>query len=203
VSGIESADSVVVDAHKMLQMPALVTAVLFRRPGSSSRAFHQEQTYVGFRAIDGEYPWWDSGLRTLECTKRMMALELYASLAHHGTDVFRTHVEKTFDLARTFANMIEAAPDFECATPPQANIVCFRHRPAEEFGDLDELQLKIRDSIVREGSFYLVKTTLATGIFLRVTVMNARTTEDDLRALLERVRTVAASLRRDRQTPRV
>ncbi len=195
VAGIERADSVVVDAHKMLQMPALVTAVLFRRAGSSSRAFHQEQSYVGFRQVDDEYPWWDSGLRTLECTKRMMALELYASLAQHGIDTFRAYVEQTFDLARAFAGVVQAAPDFECASDPQANIVCFRHIPAEARDDLDGLQLRIRDEIVRDGGFYIVKTTLPAGVYLRVTIMNARTSEDDLHALLQRVRTVAASSR--------
>ena len=84
VAGIERADSVVIDAHKMLLQPALLTAVLYRRRGVADRTFHQEQSYVGFHEEEGEFAWWDSGLRTLECSKRMMALELYASLAEHG-----------------------------------------------------------------------------------------------------------------------
>ena len=195
VAGIERANSVVVDAHKMLQMPALVTAVLFRGAGSSSRAFHQDQSYVGFRNVDDEYPWWDSGLRTLECTKRMMALELYATLTQHGIELFRTYVEQTFDLARTFAGLIRAAPDFECAVEPQANIVCFRHTPAGAEHDLDGLQLRIREAMLDDGGFYIVKTSLPTGIYLRTTIMNARTSEEDLRALLQSVRSLAASCR--------
>ena len=188
--GIERADSVVIDAHKMLQMPALVTAVLFRRLGASSRAFHQEQSYIGFQAAGDDYPWWDSGLRTLECTKRMMSLELYAGLSQHGTEMFSAYVEQTFDLARRFADMISAEPDFELATEPQANIVCFRHVP-ERAEDLDQLQLRIREAILRAGDFYIVKTRLPTGLYLRVTIMNARTTEDDLRALLHGIRQIA------------
>jgi L-2,4-diaminobutyrate decarboxylase len=189
LDGIERADSVVIDAHKMLQMPALVTAVLFRGPEWSSRAFQQEQSYVGFQSAGDEYPWWDSGLRTLECTKRMMSLELYASVMQHGTEAFSAHVEQTFELARRFADVISAEPDFELATEPQANIVCFRHVPGGE-RDLDLLQLQIREAIVHAGDFYIVKTRLPAGLYLRATIMNARTTEDDLRTLLRRIRQI-------------
>ena len=148
VAGIERADSVVLDAHKMLLMPALITAVLYRRPGVADQAFHQKQSYVGFDDHGGGFAWWDSGLRTLECTKRMMALELYASLSQHGTQFFAEYVEGVFDLARWFAAELDAAPDFELAVEPQANIVCFRITPD---GDrrLDELQLDIRNALVR------------------------------------------------------
>jgi L-2,4-diaminobutyrate decarboxylase len=121
----------------------------------------------------------------------MMSLELYASLAQHGTEMFGAHVEQTFDLARRFADTISGEPDFELATEPQANIVCFRHVP-ERAEDLDQLQLRIREAIVRAGDFYIVKTRLPTGLYLRVTIMNARTTERDLRALLHAIRQIAS-----------
>jgi L-2,4-diaminobutyrate decarboxylase len=187
VAGIERADSVVVDAHKMLLMPALLTAVLYRRRGVADQAFHQEQSYVGFRASDGAFAWWDSGLRTLECTKRMMALELYASLTEHGTAFFAAYVTRMFDLARWFARELTAAADFELAVEPQANIVCFRHVP-DGVADLDALQLAIREDLVRSGSFYVVKTRLRDRVWLRTTIINARTSEADLRALIEAVR---------------
>lgn len=190
VAGIERADSVILDAHKMLHMPALVTAVLFGRSRSSARTFRQDQSYVGFRDEGEEYAWWDSGIRTLECSKRMMGLELYASLSQHGTDSFANHVEQTFDLARRFADFVREQPDFECAVEPEADIVCFRHIP-DGVSDLDPLQLQIRQELLERGEFYVVKTQLPAGLHLRITIMNARTTEDDLRALLSSVRNAA------------
>jgi L-2,4-diaminobutyrate decarboxylase len=192
LAGIERADSVVVDAHKMLQMPALVTAVLFRYPHASSRAFHQEQSYVGFTNENDEYPWWDSGLRTLECTKRMMALELYAALSEHGSEMFGHHVERTFDLARWFASLLRQQSDFELAADPESNILCFRHTP-KGAQDLDSLQLEIREAIVASGAFYIVKTALPTGVYLRITIMNPRTTEEDLTTLMNTIRATAGA----------
>lgn len=187
VAGIERADSVVIDAHKMLLQPALLTAVLYRRRGVADRTFHQEQSYVGFHAEEGEFAWWDSGLRTLECSKRMMALELYASLAEHGQAFFAEYLGRMFDLARWFARKIDAAPDFELATQPQANIVCFRVIQAG-VDDLDGLQLRIREELVHSGAFYLVKTRLRDRTYLRTTIINPRTTENDLSALLTAIR---------------
>jgi L-2,4-diaminobutyrate decarboxylase len=193
VSGIERADSVVIDAHKMLLQPALLTAVLYRRRGVADRAFHQEQSYVNFDAHDGEFAWWDSGLRTLECTKRMMALELYASLAEHGPTFFGDYITRMYDLARWFAGEIDAAPDFELLTDPQANIVCFRIAPAGlADNDLDSLQLAVREALVHSGAFYVVKARLRDRTWLRTTVINPRTTEADLHALLAAIRQAAS-----------
>src|SRR5205823_3523239 len=87
LAGIERADSVVWDAHKMMLMPALLTAVLFRDGRRSYSAFAQEASYL-FAEGPAEAEWFNTGQRTLECTKRMMSLKLYASLLCHGTGLF-------------------------------------------------------------------------------------------------------------------
>ena len=108
VAGIGRADSVIIDAHKMPRCPRS-SPRSFQPPRNVNRAFRQEQSYVGFRSEGDTYPWWDRGLRTLECTKRMMALGLYDEPSTtHGTDSFGDHIEQTFDLARTFADLCGA-----------------------------------------------------------------------------------------------
>ena len=194
VAGIGRADSVIVDAHKMLQMPALATAVIFGRRGAADRTFHQEQSYIAFHQDEDTYSWWDSGLRTLECTKRMMALGLYASLSEHGTERFGEHVTGTFDLARWFAGLLQETRDFEVAIEPQANIVCFRYVP-DGVRDLDQLQVTIREDLVHRGDFYIVEARLPRGLHLRVTIINARTTQGDLRDLVTAVRDSGQAVR--------
>jgi L-2,4-diaminobutyrate decarboxylase len=120
----------------------------------------------------------------------MMALELYASLTEHGTAFFADYVTRMFDLARWFARELAAAADFELAIEPQANIVCFRVVP-EGVADLDALQLAIREDLVRSGAFYVVRTRLRDRVWLRTTIINARTSEADLRALIDAVRAAA------------
>lgn len=198
VRGIERADSVVWDAHKMMLLPSLVTAVLFRDGARSYEAFRPQGVPYLF-SDSAEAPWYDIGERTLECTKRMMSLGLYAAIALLGEPVFEAYVDRTFARARYLAERLRAAPDFELAVEPEANIVCFRYAPRGA-ADLDALQRRIRDAVVRKGSFYLVMTRLDAprmhpGLFLRVTLVNPRTTEADLDALLEELRCCARNAR--------
>lgn len=185
LAGIARADSVVWDAHKMLLMPALVTAVLFRDGNRSYDAFAQQASYLFSEGAQTQQH--DQAVRTLECTKRMMSLKLYAALAVYGTRLFADYVTQTFDLAQRFAARLDAAPDFELAVEPEANIVCFRHVP---FGvpDLDPLQERIRQRLLANGSFYLVQTRLRGRLFLRATLINPLTTDHDLAALLDAIR---------------
>ena len=193
-AGIGRADSVVWDAHKMMLLPALLTAVLFRDGRRSYEAFSQRADYLLRQGGHGE--WWNPAHRTLECTKRMMGLELWAALTLHGTRMFSDYVSRMFDLGRTFAAMLDDADDFELAVEPDCNIVCFRHVP-DDFQDLDAHQERVRSRLLAEGSFYLVQTRLRGHVHLRVTLINPLTSERDLEALVEAIRRVASEIPSD------
>jgi L-2,4-diaminobutyrate decarboxylase len=186
LAGIERADSVVWDAHKMLAMPSLITAVLYRDGERSYGAFSQSASYL----FHGQPRWWDVGLRTLECTKRMMSLKLYAALSLYGERPFADYVERQYALARRFAALLRAAGDFEVAVEPEANIVCFRYL-AEGATDLDGLQERARKRIVASGEFYLVQVALDGKVWLRTTLMNPFTEERHLLDLMAAIRRAA------------
>lgn len=223
VAGIERADSVVLDAHKMLLQPALLTLVLFRDGRDSYATFAQRASYLFTEPAPESDPapaqrpgpaaaqamtahamtaheWWNPGLRTLECTKKMMILKLFVSLSQYGTRLFSDYITATFDLARAFADRLRAAGDFTVAVAPEANIVCFRYTPPAGDGahpasqaDGDALQEKIRQRLLTDGSFYLVKTRLPTGVHLRTTLINPLTTLAELDALLAAIRGAAGA----------
>jgi L-2,4-diaminobutyrate decarboxylase len=189
--GLERADSLVWDAHKMLLMPALITAVLFRDGRRSYQAFAQDASYL-FTAAAPEEQWFNLGNRTLECTKSMLALKLYVSLAVHGPEFFAEYLDGMLALTRRFAARIAAAPDFELAVEPDCNIVCFRYVGAGR-DDLDARQARIRQRLLAGGRFYLVQTALPSGVHLRTTIINPFTSDDDLAALLDAVREAATA----------
>jgi L-2,4-diaminobutyrate decarboxylase len=192
----------------MLLQPALLTLVLFRDGRDSYSTFAQRASYLftepgtepGTEPAQTEQ-WWNPGLRTLECTKKMMILKLFVSLSQYGTRLFADYITATFDLARAFADRLRAAGDFTVAVAPEANIVCFRYTPPAAPGgqahptspaDGDALQEKIRLRLLADGSFYLVKTRLPTGVHLRTTLINPLTTLAELDALLIAIRRAAA-----------
>ena len=181
LSGIERADSVVWDAHKLLMMPALVTAVLFKHEHHAYEAFAQRASYL-FAEARPETHWWDLGTRTLECTKRAMALELWTALRVHGEQWFADVIDRQAALTRAFAEKIAASSDFELAHEPELNIICYRHRTADN--------VALRQRVVEDGRFYIVGTKLGETYWLRSTIMNPLIEESDFDRLLDHLRSL-------------
>lgn len=186
--GIERADSVVWDAHKMLMMPALITAVLFKQGSHVYEAFSQQASYL-FASTRPEESWWDLGQRTLECTKRMMAIELWCALRVHGEAWFGEVIDRQIALTAELARKLDAAPDFELALAPENNIVCYRHRPAGlDASALDAHNRSLRQRVLEDGRFYVVGTQLPGGYHLRSTIMNPLIETRDLDDLITHLR---------------
>ena len=129
VAGLEQADSVVWDAHKMLFVPALCAFVFYRDRAHVFEAFRQDAPYLFDPAAPGLADY-DSGLRTVECTKRAAAFGLWGVWSLFGPQLFADMVDVTFALGRTLYEKLSAADDFVPLHEPQCNIVVFRHVPA-------------------------------------------------------------------------
>jgi L-2,4-diaminobutyrate decarboxylase len=159
-------------------MPATVSAVIFRDPQNSYAAFAQEASYL-FQGDSEAEESYNTSYRTLECTKRMMGLKLWAAFSLYGVEKLGGLVDQVFATAKLLAQKLEAAPDFELLMQPQTNIVCFR------YGSYD--QAAIRNKLIKSGTFHLTQVKMDNQLWLRTTVMNPLTTESDLDALLEKI----------------
>lgn len=188
LDSIERADSVVWDAHKMMLTPALVTAVLFRDHRRSFEAFAQQAAYL-FSGEPHEEQWHNLGLRTLECTKRMMSIKLYSAIKTLGASGLGQYIDAMCSLASYLAQRVSESSDLELGIWPDCNIVCFRHKPNAQLTQeqLDQHQVAIRTHILQTGSFYLVQTRLPMGVFLRTTIINPQTREIEIDNLLKLV----------------
>ncbi len=190
LQGCERADSVVWDAHKMMLMPTLITGVVFRQGHHSYETFSQKAAYILSRT-DADN-WYDMGMRTMECSKGMMALKLYTALKTKGESFFADYIDYTYDLTRWFAQQLEASPDFELPVFPDCNVICFRY--TGKAGDLNAIQEQIREAVCRQDGFYLVKTTLNDQLYLRCTIINPLTRQEHLSELMACLRRAAARL---------
>lgn len=192
LKGVERAHSVVWDLHKMLGFPALNTAVLFREKRRAFEAFAQEASYL-FEPTNPEEQWFHLGQATFECTKRPMGATAYGMFRMLGRSWFETQVDRLIRLTEYLHSQLVEAPDFEVACSPEANILCFRYKVEEEIEpeNTDKLQVQLRAAAIASGKFYLVQTRLNDRVWLRVTLMNALTTEDDLDALIVFLRRTA------------
>ncbi len=191
LAGLERADSVVWDAHKMLFVPALCAFVLYREKSHGFDAFRQDAPYLFDPAAPGlaEY---DSGIRTVECTKRAAAFGLWGVWSLFGRQLFADMVDVTFALGQTFYEKLTAAEDFVPLHEPQCNIVVFRHIPAElrdaPSERIGDFQLELRRRLIESGEFYIVPSKHQGVGALRVTIINPLTTAAHLDQLMDALR---------------
>lgn len=184
--GLERADSVTMDFHKMLLTPSLTTALVFKREKDSFRTFAQKAEYLLDQA--GDEDWYNLAKRTFECTKTMMSLRAYTLLQQYGEGLFEEYITKVNDLCAAFADILESRPHWQIATRPSCNILCFRYVPSEVPEEShNALNAQIRVDLLHEGRFYIVQTQLRGKIWLRVTLTNPFTTIEDLKELITHI----------------
>ncbi len=193
IDGIDRADSIVIDFHKMLLVPALNTLVMFKNGERSFETFAQKASYL-FQKSQKNL-WFNSAIRTIECTKSALGIIAYSAMKYYGGSYYREYIESRYDLAKVFSEMIRSNKNFSMAVEPESNIVCFRFSPESKSGeDLNAINSEIRSIIIKEGSFYIVQVELQGKIWLRVTIINPVTSKNDLKTLINRVEAIGTKL---------
>lgn len=187
LAGIEQADSVVIDGHKMMMLPTITTALLFKNGNHAHATFSQKADYLLVQSDDED--WYNKAKRTFECTKTMMSIHWYTMIKTYGQGIFDEYVSQLYDMGKVFGNLIRNEPNFELAIEPNSNIVCFRYIDVNlNLNTLNEINAKIRQQLLDDGAFYIVQTKLKEVHYLRCTIMNPFTKEAHLKTLINSIR---------------
>ncbi len=184
-TGIERADSLVVDPHKWLFTPFDCAALLYRQPELARRAHTQHAAYLEVmqqrRRADALE--WDPSDFAYHLTRRARGLPLWFSLATHGTDAYCEAIEATLATARAGARLIAELDHVELVMDPVLSVVMFRRVgwSPEDYRDWS-------DRALADGLTLTVPSAWKGETVLRFCIVNPRTTVDDLAAILESMR---------------
>ncbi len=179
VRGLERADSFSWDPHKMMWMPLSLGTVLVRDGIWLRRAFEADAPYLFSGSSE------NLGEMTIQCSKRADAIKLWFILRAHGRAPIVEALERVTALTRYLYVRVAASDDFEPVHEPELNIFCFRRR-----GFDDEQHAELRERLIRSGRAWITSTVLRGERVLRVTMMNPRTTEAHIDAMLDALREV-------------
>jgi glutamate/tyrosine decarboxylase-like PLP-dependent enzyme len=178
-TGIERADSYIVDPHKWLFAPFDCCALLYRDPAEAKRAHTQHAEYLDVLHGDGDTEWNPSDYAH-HLSRRARGLPLWFSLATHGTDAYRDAVEETLRVAHAGAALIAAAPHLELIMEPDLSVVLFRR------AGWDAAQYQAwSDRLLDAGIAFVTPTGWQGETVLRICVVNPRTTVDDIALLVD------------------
>jgi aromatic-L-amino-acid decarboxylase len=183
LAGIERADSIACDFHKWGQVP-YDAGFLLVRDGELQRAtFASRAAYLRreTRGLAAGSPWpCDFGP---DLSRGFRALKTWFTLKVHGTEALGAVIAKTCAVARHLEARVRAEPALELLAPAQLNIVCFRYR-AE---DSDAVNASIAADVQESGIAAPSTTTVAGRLAIRAAIVNHRTEERDVDALVDAV----------------
>jgi aromatic-L-amino-acid decarboxylase len=190
-AGLDRADSVTLDAHKWLFLPKACGVVLVRRHADLHGALAHEEDYIPHERPDHHMV--DI---TLEYSRPFRALKLWLAFRAHGASAVRAAVERNLGQARLLYDEVAGHDELEhLCGEPQLSIVPFRHVP-EGIEDLDEHNALLVEALQQQGDVWVAPARVDGMVCLRPCVVNYRTTDEDVRALVEIVLEVGAELAR-------
>lgn len=174
--GIERADSFIVDPHKWLFAPFDCCALVYRDPATARRAHQQKGDYLEV-LYDGV---WNPSDYAHHLSRRARGLPLWFSLATHGTKAYTEAVEKTIDVAKEAASMIEKHPRLEMVVKQYLSICVFR-RP----GWSPAQYAAWSEKLMADGLAFVTTTKHDGETVLRFCIVNPRTTIEDIKLILD------------------
>ena len=185
LAGMERADSLTLDPHKWLYCPMGVGCALVRDPLLLEQAFSAEGEYLK-DLPDDEVNFLNRGP---ELSRPGRVLSVWMLLRSTGRELLAEQIGQDMQLARLAADLLREDNRLQ-VDEPVLSVVTFRHRLRD--GESEELR-SARDSDLMEATLadgrIMLSTTLLGGRnTLRMVVMNHRTTEQDVRISVDRIR---------------
>lgn len=189
LAGLELADSVTLDLHKIGWQPA-ATSVLLVSDTTAFTALDREVAYLN-PAGDSEAGY--DGLlgRSLQTTRRPDAVKAAATLLTYGRSGMGRMVDACHGLARHAERRILAEPELELVSPAALTTVVFRYRGADPSA-ADELNGALRRRLLESGAALIGRTEVRTAgagsparVCLKFTLLNPTATPEDIDGLVD------------------
>ncbi|SIQ85306.1 L-2,4-diaminobutyrate decarboxylase [Haladaptatus litoreus] len=192
LSGIDRADSLSVDFHKLFYQPISCGAFLLR-DGSQYEHIARNASYLNPEGASVP----NLVAKSAQTTRRFDALKPFLSFRALGRDGFGMLVDETIALAEEVAELLASGSSFELVAEPTINAVVFRYRPTSDMADerLSWLNEAIRESLLREGDAVVARTEVDGVTALKFTLLNPRTTLTDVADILDAIERRGSSLR--------
>ena len=183
MDGVELADSVCWDAHKMMGMP-LICSVFLTKSKDTLRAVcaHGDAAHYLFHEDTKDI---DLGRYSLQCGRRNDSLKLWIAWREIGDAGWAKMVERYCDLSDYLEALVEKSGHLTMMSERRWTNVCFRFE--SENLDLNELNTEIRNRLMREGVHLVSRSNIGEDVVIRAVVANPLIDESVLESLVSAV----------------
>ncbi|KAK6175385.1 hypothetical protein SNE40_013860 [Patella caerulea] len=190
MKGVERADSVTWNPHKLLGVPQQCSCFLTRHVKVLQECHRADAKYLfqKDKFYDTSY---DTGDKTFQCGRKVDVLKYWLMWKAKGSEGFEQHINRLFDNTRYMVEQLNKRDDFRMVVEkPDCTNVCFWYIPPSlrnmpegpEFWDkLHKIAPKVKEGMIRDGTMmitYQPQKDLSN--FFRLVLQNSATTYEDM-----------------------
>ncbi|MGZ4816889.1 MAG: pyridoxal phosphate-dependent decarboxylase family protein, partial [Terriglobales bacterium] len=186
--GIEQADSLSLDPHKWLYQPLDCGMVLYRDAEIARKTFAYSGDYTKVLSADPieSFAFFEE---SMELSRRFRALKLWFSIRYHGLSAFRAAIQNDLDHAQLLAQLIKHETKLELLCPVTLSAVCWNWKNGD-----NEFNARLLKRVIQRGRVYFSNATIHGQFALRACFVNHRTTNHDVKLIVEEVIAAAHDL---------
>ena len=185
LNGIELADSFSWDAHKMMGVPLYASFFLCKHEGLMLKSNSVQGGNYLFHSTENTT--FDTGPKSLQCGRHVDALKVWLAWKFYGDKGYSDMIDDLYAKARYLKKLILKNSWFELIADPQYFNVCFRIKHPKIDMNLNDLNLEIRNRLLRSGSYFTNYAISQNGsVFFRF-IVNASSTKEDYKQFLNKL----------------
>ena len=151
-AGIQHADSLTWDPHKMMSIPLICSVLLVKDNDVLNNACACDNDEYLFH--DHEFKDYDLGKDSIQCGRRADVLKLWFSWKYFGDSGYKDRINKLFELTNHSVQIIQNSMHLKLVAMPQSVTVCFRYIPKKDM-NLDKFNLTLRDRLIQSGKIMI------------------------------------------------
>ncbi len=200
LAGIEKADSITIDFHKLFYQPISCGAFMLKdKKHFNYIRLHADYLNPESNAQQGIL---DLVYKSIQTTRRFDALKPFISLQHVGVKKLGEMIDYTISLASSVNHLIEADPQLELAQHGMLNTVLFRYLPhdllnsaaSDVLNKTNAINNQIKTTLLLSGKAIIGQTMIGEKAFLKLTLLNPGTQLNELTALLDLIKQTGAQI---------
>nr|NP_001285910.1 black, isoform C [Drosophila melanogaster]AHN54424.1 black, isoform C [Drosophila melanogaster] len=204
LNGIERADSVTWNPHKLLAASQQCSTFLTRHQQVLAQCHSTNATYL-FQKDKFYDTSFDTGDKHIQCGRRADVFKFWFMWKAKGTQGLEAHVEKVFRMAEFFTAKVRERPGFELVLEsPECTNISFWYVPPglremernREFYDrLHKVAPKVKEGMIKKGSMMITYQPLRQlPNFFRLVLQNSCLEESDMVYFLDEIESLAQNL---------
>lgn len=176
LSGVEDADSIVINPHKWLFVPIDLSVLYTSKPEILKQAFSIVPEYLKTDEGSEVINYMDYGI---QLGRKFRSLKLWFLIRYFGVEGLQNIIREHLRLGELFADFIDRNDSFERLAPTPLSTICFRAIPEKESNEseINKFNKLLMDEINNSGKLFLSHTKLNDKFTIRLSISGIRTKE--------------------------